>query len=437
MMRIQATITQPTSASPRAKGRRRRILALTLALAWAWPSLVRASEYWVAPGGRDGAGRGSRPRPWATLQYAADRVRPGDTVHARDGDYQGFYLARGGTRDAPVRFQAEGGHVRIARRNPKTPDGINIEGASHVVIEGFAIDQMPRAGVRVTHSEHSAIRRIYAHRNRNWGIFTSFCDDILIEGNAVSGSVKEHGIYVSNSGDRPVIRGNVSRGNRMCGIHMNGDKGAGGDGIISGALIENNAIYDNGQGGGSGINCDGVQDSTIRNNLLHENHSSGISLYRIDGGAGSRNNRVVNNTILMARDARWAINIKNQSTDNLLRNNILFNNNPSRGSINIATDSVAGFRSDYNIVANRLSPDDGERILSLRSWTTATGLDRHSRVATPQEVFVNATAGDCHLRAGSPAIAAADPSVSPPKDLEGHPRQAGSSADIGALAAGR
>ncbi len=414
-----------------------RTVALAVAWSWLWTSGIAASDNWVAPNGRDAPGRGGRTGPWATLQYAADRVRPGDTVHVRDGEYRGFYLARGGTHDAPVRFRAEGEHVRIAARNPKTPDGINIEGANHVIVEGFTIDEMPRAGIRVTHSDQSTIRQIRAHRNRNWGIFTSFCNDILIEGNLASGSAREHGIYVSNSGDRPVIRGNVCRGNRQCGIHMNGDVNAGGDGMISGALVENNIIYDNGSAGGSAINCDGVQDSTIRNNLLYENHSSGISFYRIDGAAGSQNNRVVNNTILMARDARWSMNIKNHSTGVLLRNNILLNNNPSRGSINIAPDSLAGFRSDYNIVADRLSPDDGSRILSLRSWATGTGLDRHSLAATPQEVFVNATAGDYHLRAGSPAIDAADPSGSPPQDLEGHQRPAGSRSDIGAFEFGR
>ena len=53
--------------------------------------------------------------------------------------------------------------------------------------------------------------------------------------------------------------------------------------IISFALVERNIIYENGVGGGSGINCDGVSDSIFRNNLLYNNHASGISLYGIDG----------------------------------------------------------------------------------------------------------------------------------------------------------
>src|SRR6185436_2358594 len=108
--------------------------------------------------------------------------------------------------------------------------------------------------------------------NGRWGILTGFSDDILIENNVMSRSQAEHGIYVSNSGDRPVIRDNVVWGNYANGIHMNGDLSQGGDGVISGALVERNVIYENGRGGGSGINGDGVRDSRIQNNLLFDNH---------------------------------------------------------------------------------------------------------------------------------------------------------------------
>src|SRR5204863_8725469 len=95
------------------------------------------------------------------------------------------------------------------------------------------------------------------------------------------------------------------------GIHMNGDRNfTPGDGIISFALVEKNVIYENGAppGGGSGINCDGVSDSVIINNLLYNNHASGISLYAIDGAEGSSRNRVYNNTIVLASDRPCGIN---------------------------------------------------------------------------------------------------------------------------------
>lgn len=120
----------------------------------------------------------------------------------------------------------------------------------------------------------------------------------------MSRSQAEHGIYVSHSGERPVIRKNVVFGNRANGIHMNGDVSQGGDGIISDALVADNTIYDNGLGGGSGINCDGVQSSIFRDNLLYNNHASGISLYQIDAAQPARGNQVLNNTIVMASAGR-------------------------------------------------------------------------------------------------------------------------------------
>ncbi len=411
-----------------------KIVVIAILIGGLVPSVSRSADYWVGPRGRDLSGSGGQRRPWATLQFAADRVKAGDTVHVLDGDYTGFYLSRGGDVRSPIRFIAEGQSVRITRRNQKTLDGINIEGADHVVVDGFVIDEMPRNGIRFTHSAQSTIRRIRADHNRNCGVFTSFCDDILIEGNTTSRSIKEHGIYVSNSGDRPVVRSNVVFGNRSAGIHFNGDASQGGDGLISEALIEGNIVHDNGGGGASAINCDGVQNSIIRNNLLYNNHSSGISLFRIDGAAGSTRNSVINNTLVQASDSRWALNIKNQSTNNLVVNNILFNDGP-RGSINVSADSLSGLRSDYNIVVDRFSADDGDRLLRLSAWRSATGLDRHSQVSRPQDVFVNLESSDYHLRDGSPAIDAADPALAPRVDIEGSPRPGGARPDAGAYEA--
>src|SRR5438445_3752148 len=174
--------------------------------------------------------------------------------------------------------------------------------AGYVVIEVFTVTGVPRAGIRAVLNHHVVIRGNIGDSNGRWGILTGFSDHLLIENNVMSRSQAEHGIYVGNSGDRPVIRGNVVWGNHASGIHMNGDVSQGGDGIISGALVEGNIIYDNGLGGGSGINCDGVQNSIIRNNIIYNEHASGISLYQIDGGGSSTGNLVVNNTVLVASD---------------------------------------------------------------------------------------------------------------------------------------
>ncbi|HJL16453.1 MAG TPA: right-handed parallel beta-helix repeat-containing protein, partial [Sandaracinaceae bacterium LLY-WYZ-13_1] len=410
--------------------RRRGMGALALALACGLASEANAETYYVEEGGDDGAD-GSAAAPWATLQHAADRVAPGDEVVVRPGTYRGFHLTTSGSADAPVTFRAEAGAV-VDEDNDTTPDGINLEGASHVVVEGFEVRDVTRAGIRAVTCEHVVIRGNRADENGRWGIFTGFCDDLLIEDNECSRSGIEHGIYVSNSADRPVVRRNRLWGNNRNGLHMNGDASAGGDGVISDALVEANVIWDNGADGGSGINCDGVQDSVIRNNLLYENHASGVSLYRIDGAAGSTGNLVVNNTIVQASDGRWAMNVQNASTGNRIVNNVLLSRHGFRGAIDISSDSLDGLVSDHNVVVGRFTTDGGSTVLDLSEWQASSGQDASSLVATEAEVFVDAAGDDYHLSAGSPAVDAGRAEDAPPTDYEGDPRPAGAAVDAGA-----
>src|SRR5262249_49839704 len=232
-----------------------------------------AADYWVKNGGSDAADGLSAGTAWATLQHAADVVDPGDTVHVLDGSYQGFYLDRSGLSGQPITFRAEASAALITSDNGTTPDGINLEGASFVVIDGFVVNDRTRTGVRTVTAEHVTIRNCRLGHNGRWGILTGFVDDLLIEDNEAHDSGAQHGIYVSNSGDRPVIRGNLVYDNHANGIHMNGDESQGGDGTISEALVERNVIHGNGAAGGSGINMDGVVDSVVRNNLLYDNHA--------------------------------------------------------------------------------------------------------------------------------------------------------------------
>jgi parallel beta-helix repeat protein len=398
--------------------------------------------YYVAPDGTD-AGPGTKAAPWKALQRAADAARAGDTVVVRAGRYAGFVLGydgpHGGTASRRITFRAEPGAV-INARNRRTPDGINLENGRYVTLDGFTVTNaggsITRAGIRAGgRGQGVVIRNNKVDGCGLWGVYTSFADDVLIENNVTSRSKREHGIYVANTCTRPTVRGNTSFGNRLCGIHMNGGKSEGGAGVITGALVEQNTVYDNGRAGGSGINCDGVQKSVLRNNVLYDNHAHGISLYRINAAAGSTDNVVANNTIVMAADARWALNIKNGSTGAVAFNNVLYNANRGRGSINLAADSRPGFTSDYNVVMDRLSPDDGGTFLTLARWQAATGQDKHSALTVPG-LFVNAPGHDYHLAPAGPAVdkgtAGLAGRAAPADDRAGRPRPRGAGYDIGA-----
>lgn len=380
------------------------------------------ATYYVAPTGSNGNSGLSDSAAWATLQHAADRVVAGDTVIVRAGTYVGFDLrGKDGTLNQRIQFRADDGVV-INQRNNRTNDGINIEGVDYVTIRGFTVLGIGRAGIRSVDNTGVWIIGNRCDQNGTWGILTGHSNYLRIENNETSRSAVEHGIYVSNSCVNPVVRNNHSWGNHANGLHFNGDISLGGNGLILNATIEGNVIHGNGAGGGSEINCDGVQNSVIRNNLLYNNHASGISLYRIDAGGGASNNVVVNNTVLVSASGRWALNIQNGSTGNKVFNNIFWNQHSWRGAISISTDSLTGFQSNFNAVIGRFTLNGGGTVLDLAAWRQQTNQDSNSFIATPAQLFVNASTNDYHLKVGSPAIDAGTTNKAPTIDFEGQKR---------------
>ncbi len=442
------------------------------------PALAQ-STYYVAPaasGGSDSNDGLSQKHPWLTLQHAAFSVGPGDTVIVLPGTYNGFNIGEdnAGAPGAPITFSAQPGvlvNTPAATFNGQAHKArINMDTTSWIVIEGFEVtgsnDQRDsRAGIRSvcppdSTTGHIVIRNNHVHNHGKWGVFTGHSNNVTVENNLIHDIANEHAIYFSNSGDNHVARNNVIHHCSSQGVHVNSDESQGGDGVIRNVLVEQNTIWEMSiggpyidpsgvprvsPGGGSAINFDGVQDSVIRNNLLYSNHSSGISLYKIDGLLPASNNLVVNNTIINGStanpNARWCVNISDASTGNTLFNNILLNYHGFRGSLIITANSLPGFASDYNIMMDRIDADgDGPGgNLTLAQWRTQTGHDTHSFVvpsASWPALFTNLAGSDYTLSETSAAIDAGAASFAgdpaPPVDRAGTPRPSGPAFDIGA-----
>src|SRR5262249_37881409 len=207
----------------------------------------------------------------------------------------------------------------------------------------------------------------------------------------------------------------------------------GGDGLITGAVIEDNVAWNNGASGGAAINLDGVQNSIVRNNLLYNNHASGIACFQIDGAAGPTGMAILNNTVDMASNGRWALLIKSSTGPNVVRNNILYNQNTGRGGIDYgdATD-VANTDSDDNIL-DAVTPDDSTRV-TLAQWQLA-GHEPHSFSAAPAALWVSEAVGGAtagyHLKPSPPAIDAGQTLANVTDDLEGRARPVGAAYDHG------
>jgi hypothetical protein len=424
----------------------------------------------VAITGSD-ANAGTALAPLRTIQRAADLSVAGDTVLVHPGDYSGFNVSRSGTPGAPISFIADPGVVVSTAAAPFRGNQrarINIDIASWIIIDGFEVigsndQRASRAGIRVVTVPDNpqtdvTIRNCHVHHNGEWGIFTGHVSRVTIEDCIIHHTFDEHGIYFSNSGDNHIARRNTIYSNSSQGIHVNSDSSQGGDGVMTGILIEQNTIYDNATGsvyidssgvtrtsvgGGSAINFDGVRDSVIRNNVLFGNRASGISLYRIDGLLPSSGNAVVNNTVIngipgQPAAGRWCLNIQDGSTSTIIFNNILLNHHASRGSIDLCPSCTPGTVSDFNIVMDRFTLDGGSPV-TLTQWRTATGLDAHSRALPPSQwapLFVNLAANDYRLGSSSIAadfgIASLAGIAAPPVDRAGTARPSGAGFDAGA-----
>ncbi|HEY3269213.1 MAG TPA: right-handed parallel beta-helix repeat-containing protein [Armatimonadota bacterium] len=425
-----------------------RPLWLALALAAA---RAAAATYSVSPAGSDSAS-GAAGAPWKTLSHAAATLAPGDTALVADGTYREVLRpARGGTAAAPITYQAVHPGLAVLDgstvTNSSNRDLVFISYADHVILDGFTIQNAYRAGVRIDASNGVAIRRCRCLNNGTWGIFSDYSDDTLLEYNECAGSKAEHGVYLSNSGDRSIVRFNAAHDNHASGIQLNADPdeqdasfGTAGDGITQGAIITGNVCFNNGAAGGAAINLASVRNSLISNNLLYNNLAGGISGWDNGNGQpnptqyGCKDNAIVNNTVYFRPgEGRWCVSLKNGSTNNAVVNNILAGG--ARGAIEIDSDSSVV--SDYNLLRSAAGDyaatnEDIGPFWTRAQWQAATGNDAHSLTADPLFLSPALAPFDFRVPAASPAVDAGTNRPDAPVDLDGRPRPQGARWDLGA-----
>jgi len=418
-------------------------------------SAASAATYYVAPGGNDN-NNGSSGSPWATIQNFGNFATAGDTLIVRAGSYagaifgwdgpnQGLYSQISGTAAKPIVIEADPnaapGAVIINGRNAHQPNALDFEpGCDYVNIIGFTITDpnnvLTKCGMECTGTTGNQILNLTVNGSSGvGGILVDNGTNVLIQNNVCmnvlgTGSTG-HGMYLSGHSLNCTIRGNVLHDNAYVGLHINGADFNTGSGIVSGALIERNTIYNNGQ---NAINADGLNNSTIRNNLIYSYTRSGIVLYQIDAAAGGNNNVIVNNIFASPKSgAEAALRFVNASTGNHVFNNVMFGG--GNVFLDVSSDSLPGLLSDYNAVSTLFENDDTGATESLAQWRTQSGNDTHSFTSTNSAMFVNAAGGNYHSLSASPGIDAGTASLggsgAPTNDIENNPRPSGNGYDIG------
>jgi parallel beta-helix repeat protein len=414
--------------------------------------LLLSTTYFVAPSGSDAA-PGTNSAPFATLQQGASVLKAGDTLDVRPGSYAGFvtgwdpagtsiYGTIAGTASAPITIQADpasaAGSVIIASKNSKTEVGIDLEpGCDYIVINGFTVDGTSMqlaaypnngSGIKATGNYDTLENNTVKNIDYGFGITCNAAVGIQILNNEVYGTgwhnnaFYGHGIYVAGASNNCVLRGNYVHDNLYHGIQFNGDPDN-----VSGALVEQNRVQNN---GGNGFNCDGLRNSIVRNNLITGWQKYGVVLFQIDSALPSAGNIIVNNTFADGQSGSGAaLRLLDAATGNTILNNILLGGDGN--GLRISSDSQSGLVSDYNVIGNSVQSEDTGNSQSLAQWQASSGQDAHSFVAAESSLFV-APGSDYHLKPASPAIDAGTSTDAPPNDLDGNPRPQGATFDIGA-----
>lgn len=376
------------------------------------------------------------PSEYRTIQAASNAAAKGDTILVFSGNYAGFSVVRGNTT-----YKANSADVVIDTGNTagkETGNGVYIPNVSDVTIDGFTISGISNRCISAREARPNSphrniiIKNVTCLNSATESVYLSQVADSVVENCTVNGTgrngrkKRNHGIYLANAGsDNTIIRGNTILnvvGADAVGIHVNGDLSVGGDGLITNLVIERNIIHDVST---NAIHLDGVQNTTIRNNLIYSTGRNGIRGDRVDGAQGPKHLKIYNNTIVIPSGGGANIKMSDDLGGHDIRNNILIN---EAGGFNLSL-SNASFTSDYNLASDRFTMDGEATSSTLIQWQ-GKGYDAHSVNGAASEVFVGGV--DYSLKPGSAAI---DRGVVIPEisaDINGVARPQGSGYDIGA-----
>jgi hypothetical protein len=441
---------------------------------WVSPMLnpPNGTIWYVAPNGAD-SNNGSENAPFATLQKAVDVVQPGQTIIVRTGMYtidgQISIQNKQATREAPIFIRGEGMPVFKGRDNevPGLWNGmVFIQNSSNIRVQGVRVENSRFFGFKVEKSQNIELignqshislgSAIYGYDVRDFkivsndvsrfcdknafgggagcqeGISLSFVDGFDIRSNLVHDAPQQpdvqpgggEGIDVKTGSRNGYVRANKVWNLAQIGIYLDGWE----EGVENVEVFANQVwqtymgIVVNSEQGGA------VRNIKLYNNLVRDVGYDGIVVSKLNEGTGGNGLReniwVYNNTVHNAgiKEAKppFCKNWTNGQPCGDYGSGVLVNTSNVK-NINIYDNIISNART-----ATMSIPEAVRTKLSIQNnlvWpvglhTWAEEFNGSAFInADPQ--FMNAAAGDFHLRATSPAVAKGSGSLLPQFDLTG------------------
>ena len=377
------------------------------------------------------ANPGTIDRPFRTAQRAANLAAPGSQVWLRGGSYGGFEVTRSG-----ITFASYPGETAVINAGA-LQDAIEFGGVTGgalrgLVVQGSAVQY--GSAVKITASSNVTVAASTIRNNRTFGIVIDRSSRVTVDGNRITGNAD--GIEERGAGNGVVISNN-----RIYGNTKRVDSGRGAEGInfykSTGAVtVVGNLLWDN----GTHFELYGASNLTVWGNVTwngqimetgtdglpcHNNRFVRNVSYRGSGFQGTRTNGMIlrcASNMLVAQNTldgfdQFGFDIVDGTTGVPYGGSIaglrLLNNIVVGGrAFSIDSSLPASVQIDYNLVnnvgstavyGNHLAYVEGlGQFDTLSSFVAATGYQKHGIAADPR--FVNRSARDYRLAAGSPAI---------------------------------
>jgi len=284
------------------------------------PAGSMTTYYVSSVSGQDNNAGTSATAPLATLQAAANLVKPGDTVEVMNGTYTGpaggsvLNITTSGTASAPITFEAAPGQTPVINSSD-TWHGINIQ-ASYINVKGFTVvgnaanytlsqalagystgnASVNGNGITVSSPgngivpNHITIANNTVYNEPGGGIATIGADYVQILNNTVHDNAHwsvygASGISVftsanldTNPGAHFIVSGNLAYNNAQLVPTNGGSTITDGKGIILDSnsgytgqiLVQNNTVYGN---GGAGIESLFTANAVITGNTVYGNNT--------------------------------------------------------------------------------------------------------------------------------------------------------------------
>jgi hypothetical protein len=408
-------------------GQRIATLAAMIVVIILQSSSAGAASYYVSPRGSDSNSGTSTSAAFLTIQQAANRAQPGDTVYVLDGTYAAFQISRSGSSGYNITFQAYSGSHPVITKTGNSWNAIELNSStspSFIVIDGFTII-----------GNAQGITADQAQSALDYNNTTN--------GNCIGGGSKSHHITIRNNvisycpgngilmpGDYIYIYNNIIHHNAFWSpLDTSGITVAGKDSDWSTAtkvFVYNNILYGNQNficnkfqttpcriTDGEGIIVDSNKATgyhgrvLIYNNIAYNNGGPGIEV------GHSQHVDVVNNTtfknnISAAEPAPFQAHTHGGEISISSANDVNVLNNIMYGS--------AGLPVIYSAMVTSTTKLNWNYDL-LFGGTETKGLGTHDLLADP--LFRSADTLDFHLQDSSPAKKSGTSTLAPRDDFDG------------------